>query len=146
MWVLLFKGGSLPLMTKYWKPAFLIVFTIVVCNLLLWIQVAGSSSNSLLTNKYTLSYTTVIILYGFIIESVRTSGKELRINILLLCVSILLLVFNYMPIRPLYNTIQLPIINYLTAPMVDSNSARVIIGVMTGILIARSIFSHPKST
>jgi hypothetical protein len=130
-------------MTKVIKPTLLFVITIIIVNALTWIQNAASSHPTIATSFYTLSYTTIIICYGLIIEYVRLSRSELKINKSLLVVAVVLLILNYVPSLTLHNMVNISIIKYFAEPMMYG-AGRVIVGIVTGMLVIRSILSSPR--
>lgn len=129
-------------MTKFIKPAFLFVVTIVMVNMLTWISNAASTHPTITTSFYTVSYTTLIILYGLIIEYVRLFRRELNINKFLLVVAVLLLILNYVPSLTLHNMANIPIMKYFAEPMMYG-AGKVIVGIVTGMMVVRSILSSP---
>jgi hypothetical protein len=126
-------------MNKAIKSLLLAIIIIVIVNILTRISDAMSANPSLYTNGYTLSYTTLIILSGAIIESFSITRWEISINKFLLGFTVPLIVINYMPTLSLHDMLYTPVLAYIFQPM-EYGAGRVIVGVVTGMFIIRSIF------
>ncbi|MDF2662308.1 MAG: hypothetical protein K0Q94_5099 [Paenibacillus sp.] len=132
-------------MNRLTKPIMLVLLTLLFSNALLWLQKAMILNPNPYTNGYTISYTTLIVAYGFAIEWIGNERKYIRVRKGLLGLSLGMLVFNYVPLLTLHSTIWVPVISIFTEPMTFP-AGRVIVGIGTGMVASRSLLSSsPRS-
>lgn len=126
------------ILIKLVKPLVIALVTLIVVNVLTWIWYRSSASPSFYMNGNVISYITLNIGYGAFLEWMRIGRSEFRIHKPLLFVSVLLLIANYIPHLTLIHYASFPLLKYIAHPLMYG-AGKVIIGIVTGMLVVRSV-------